>query len=58
LPASLTREQCDQIGRIFAFWAIVYFGPLIKIISAAQIFGQLFSFVGYIFFTNSSGHRE
>jgi hypothetical protein len=26
----LNKEQCDKIGRIFAQWAIVYFGQFLK----------------------------
>jgi hypothetical protein len=60
----LVRRQGDQIRRIFAFWAIVYFGLFFS--GVAQIFSYLFSrytviknVLGYIlgnFFTNSSGH--
>jgi hypothetical protein len=34
-------DQCDQIGRIFASWVLVYFG-MIKVV---QIVGLLFSSV-------------
>jgi hypothetical protein len=35
-------QQVDQIGRIFAYWAIVFFGPAnLKIPNFAKIFGPL-----------------
>jgi hypothetical protein len=37
------RQQGDQIGRIFAGWAIVFFGQFFsKIMKAAQSFGPFF----------------
>jgi hypothetical protein len=66
------EEQGDQIGQIFAYLVIVYFGQLLKKIQKLhKIFGALFTMVkvtyyfweinglGYIlgdFFANSSGH--
>jgi hypothetical protein len=41
--------QCDQIGRIFAFWAIVYFGQILTMTQVAQIIGLLYSTVKNIF---------
>jgi hypothetical protein len=35
--------QGDQIGRIFAYWAIVLFGHLKKVTEEVQNFGLLFS---------------
>jgi hypothetical protein len=65
-------DQGDQIGRLFAYWVIVYFGQCFENLQKyiAQIFGLLFpryqlcfSFdqkrLGYILgdiFKNSSGH--
>jgi hypothetical protein len=44
-PAGV-RGQGDQIGRIFAKWATVYFGPFVKKnTTEALIFGQLLSIV-------------
>jgi hypothetical protein len=37
----LPSPQGDQIGRIFAHWAIVFFGQLLKITEVAQIFDAL-----------------
>jgi hypothetical protein len=34
--------QGDDVGRIFAYWAIVYFSRLLKITEKANILGQLF----------------
>jgi hypothetical protein len=64
-------RQGDQIGRIFAYWVIVFFRQLLKITEVVKIFGFI-SFQGksYVlimtkkglghilgeFFTNSSGH--
>jgi hypothetical protein len=39
----LNLRQGDQIGRIFANWAIVLFRHCFKITEVAQMFGQLFS---------------
>jgi hypothetical protein len=38
-------QQGDQIGRIFASWAIVYFGTFLKITKTTVILGLLFSTV-------------
>jgi hypothetical protein len=38
-------EQCDQIGRIFADWAIIYHGHFLKFTEAAEIFALLISHV-------------
>jgi hypothetical protein len=35
-------QQADQIGRIFAHWAFVYFGKFILITELAKIFGLFF----------------
>jgi hypothetical protein len=43
--ASVCQIQCDQIGRIFAKWAIVYFGRLFKILEVTHIFGLIYSTV-------------
>jgi hypothetical protein len=37
------QSQGDQIGRIFAYWAIVFFGAFLKITEVAQIFVLLFT---------------
>jgi hypothetical protein len=65
------RSQCDQIGRLFAYWAIIYFGWILKITEIAFILGRIFprkkvmfiilrkEGLGYIlgdFFTSQSGH--
>jgi hypothetical protein len=56
------RSQCDQIGRLFAYWAIIYFGWILKITEIAFILGLLFprKKVMFIilgdFFTSPSGH--
>jgi hypothetical protein len=42
MPARIKSEACkqgDQIGRIFAFWAVVILGSFLKITEVAQIFG-------------------
>jgi hypothetical protein len=65
-------EQGDQIGRILAYWAIVFLESFLKITKVGQSFGLLFSSdtnvlnnflikngLGKIsgdFFTNKSGH--
>jgi hypothetical protein len=38
-------DQGDQIGRIFAFWAVVYFGQFFLIGKKRKLFGLLFSAV-------------
>jgi hypothetical protein len=35
----VTWDQDNQIGRIFAHWAIVYFDEFLKMTEAAQTFG-------------------
>jgi hypothetical protein len=37
---TLMQEQCDQIGRIFACWAFVFFGPCF-------LFAKIAKFLGY-----------
>jgi hypothetical protein len=71
LPWKRTRDQGDQIGRIFAYWAIVYFGQFIENYGSSPDFCAPFSHGNCaklnleklvlatfwaIFFTNSSGH--
>jgi hypothetical protein len=29
-PLSIRRYKCDQIGQLFAYWAIGYFGQFFK----------------------------
>jgi hypothetical protein len=41
--ASLTSNQGDQIGRIFAQWAVGFLGIVLKIMEVALILGELFS---------------
>jgi hypothetical protein len=36
-------NQGDQIGRIFAYWVIIFFGRFLKISEVAQIYGTTFS---------------
>jgi hypothetical protein len=38
-----TPSQGDQIGRIFAFWAIVYSGQVFENNKSSQIFGPFLS---------------
>jgi hypothetical protein len=38
-----TDSQGDQIGRIFASWAIVHFGHFLKITEEDHMFGLLIS---------------
>jgi hypothetical protein len=65
------HNQGDQIGRIFAYWSIVYFGQRLKHYrSSAKFLATFFpryvliltkKWFGYIlgdFFTNSSGHND
>jgi hypothetical protein len=47
-PRELAPFQDDQIGQIFAHWAIVYFGLFYEIAEVAQILGLLFSMVKVI----------
>jgi hypothetical protein len=72
LNSCLLPNQGDQIGRIFAHWAIFFGQFLIGITGGVRIFGQLFSprkklcarfdkkpawtTFWAIFFTKSSGH--
>jgi hypothetical protein len=35
------RRQGDQVGRIFAFWVIVFFGQFLRIIEGAKVVGLL-----------------
>jgi hypothetical protein len=42
------RQQGDQIGRIFAFWAVVNFLHFLKISEEPRIFGLLLSTVQVI----------
>jgi hypothetical protein len=37
-PAKLGRLQGDQIGRIFAFWAIFFFGQFFETYKSSPIF--------------------
>jgi hypothetical protein len=37
---SLPQNQGDQIGRIFAYLTVVYFGQILKITEVAQIIGH------------------
>jgi hypothetical protein len=66
---SFPNDQGDQIGRILANWAIVYFGQFLNILEVAQLFCYFFhgkiryvlkiNWLGFIlghFLTNSSGH--
>jgi hypothetical protein len=68
---NIVPRQGDQIGRIFANWAIVFIWAVFVITELAQIFWLLFTTkvvnvilftnneLGYIlggFFANSSGH--
>jgi hypothetical protein len=34
-------HQGDPIGRIFAYWAVVFFGQFLKITKGAQILGLI-----------------
>jgi hypothetical protein len=70
----LEAEQSDQIGRIFDYWAIIYFGPFIwENYRSSQFFGLLFPAVKAMyslwqktglgltlgdFLSNPSGHPE
>jgi hypothetical protein len=74
LVSFLNRIQCDQIGRIFAYWAMVFFGLSLKNKAVDVLFGLLFShcksyalcnfdkkLLGWVlgdFFTNSPGHAD
>jgi hypothetical protein len=40
--------QRDQIGRIFAYWAVCFLGQILKITAVAQNFGFPFSMVEII----------
>jgi hypothetical protein len=40
---ALFTGQGDQIGPIFAYWAIAVFGQFLKITDVAQILGLIFS---------------
>jgi hypothetical protein len=65
-----TRDQSDQIGRIFAHWVIVSYRQFLKIVKVAHFWSNFsrsldYAIIltknrfGYIlgdFFTNSSGH--
>jgi hypothetical protein len=42
-------EQGDQIGRIFTYWVIVYFGQFLEIASIAHIFEPLFFLVKVVY---------
>jgi hypothetical protein len=42
LSASVRYRQGDQIGRILAHWAIVYFGQVSENYKISRHFGQLF----------------
>jgi hypothetical protein len=68
---NLTRQQGDQIGRFFAYWASVFYGSFFDNCRSSPIFWPLFTtekvinltnnVLGYIlghFFTNSSGHTS
>jgi hypothetical protein len=63
----LGRCQCDQIGRFFASWAVIYFGQYFEMLFQGCLFhGKSYVLIwaqktGWatlwaIFFTNSSGH--
>jgi hypothetical protein len=60
-------EQGDQIGRIFAYWAIIFFGIFLRKflayvrfpkVSVLYLFRQKTGWATFraTFFTNSSGH--
>jgi hypothetical protein len=67
---NLNPRQGDQIGRIFAYGAIVQFGQFFCILEVAQIFGLLFSMASVScdqkriglhfgrFISNPSGHPD
>jgi hypothetical protein len=40
---SFTYQQDDQIGRIFAYWAIVYFGEFLKMTEVKHNVADFFS---------------
>jgi hypothetical protein len=42
---SFCSDQGDQIGQVFAYWAVVYFGGNLKFSKVAQIIGHLFTTV-------------
>jgi hypothetical protein len=42
LSCNVLDDQGDQIGRIFAYWAIAFFGQILAITEVAQIFGLSF----------------
>jgi hypothetical protein len=44
----VTGGQGDQIGRIFAYWAVVFIGQFFTIIKVAKICGLLFPVVQFI----------
>jgi hypothetical protein len=70
-PGNVMITQSDQIGRILACWAIVYFGQLFENFISSPNFWDIFStesnvlilrksWLGYNLcdiFTNSSGHH-
>jgi hypothetical protein len=49
------RKQGDQIGRIFAHWAIVFFKQFLKMIEVAQNFGLHFHIKGFTSILIKSG---
>jgi hypothetical protein len=42
MPLTQAAKQNDQIGRIIAFWVIVYLGIFLLITEVSQIFGITF----------------
>jgi hypothetical protein len=45
LMSSVQSNQGEQIGRIFAHWAVVYFGQFLKSCRNSSNFGATFSMV-------------
>jgi hypothetical protein len=47
--SNLPQHQGDQIGRIFAFWVIVYFGHFKKYTISPNFWATIFHSKKYIF---------
>jgi hypothetical protein len=49
-------NQGDQIGRIFAYWAVVIFSPIFSMVKVVLIFQIMDWGIFGRFLTSSSGH--
>jgi hypothetical protein len=57
-PTEAIQKQGDQIGRIFAQWAIVYFGQFLSNFRYSPIFmGSVFQSIDYVLILTATGEN-